>query len=182
MDQHLYVARSSRSRCRRWASAEQLEARHLLAAEFVISNPVEVIPANENDEVIDFVTVDLDGDGLRDLIVAKRDSDELQIAPGTAQGSFGEPFTVPSLRGVVTLTVADADGDGWQDLLAGWQRDENETVLSWLRNLGNSADAWSGLAEAQEISTHRRSLQLVAEDFDQDGHVDLATSTKFFIR
>ncbi len=166
--------RHSRSRWRRRSPTERLESRHMLT-EFIISSPVEVIETLPLDEFVEFVTADLDRDGQLDLIVTESTSDILQIAFGTKDG-FGTSLEVPLLYGVRSLSVADVDNDGWQDLLLGWQQSVNRTVLSWARNLGNARDGWLGLDLAGELSTHRLQVRTTAADFNLDGHLDLATA------
>ncbi len=156
------------------ANAERLEERCMLTAEFVIGGPVEVIATHENDELVDFAMADFDGDSHLDVIVARNVFVNLDVALGTGQGGFGEPYELPFLRGVFFLSAADLDGDGWQDLLVGRRRGETDIELSWARNLRDEGDNWLGLDIPIRLTTLERSLQLAVADFDRNGHLDLA--------
>jgi len=66
-------------------------------------------------------TGDFDEDGVTDLVVVNNDSSDLSVLIGVGDGSF-EPevrygFAVTSSQAILTLTVADVDADGHQDLV-----------------------------------------------------------------
>jgi hypothetical protein len=65
-----------------------------------------------------FATVgDITGDGLADL-VSVGGYDGTAVWAGNGSGAFAPPTFVPFELTALGLTVADVDGDGWQDLIA----------------------------------------------------------------
>jgi len=73
----------------------------------------QVLPLNRTTkEKRGVVWVDLNRDGLTDLLVAEPDSGQLGLHLQQPGGSLASPRTFPSLTGVSELAVADWDGDG----------------------------------------------------------------------
>ena len=62
--------------------------------------------------------VDMDGDGLRDLIVSSQGSRALRILLGDGTGRYAAPLFVRLGSDVVTTAVGDVDGDQRPDILA----------------------------------------------------------------
>jgi hypothetical protein len=58
------------------------------------------------------IWVDLNGDGLQDLLVSEPESGQLSFYAQTEGGRLSNPTSFPALAGVSDLAVADWDGDG----------------------------------------------------------------------
>ncbi|MEM9379421.1 MAG: VCBS repeat-containing protein [Planctomycetota bacterium] len=153
------------------------------------------------------VFFDCDRDGDQDLLVghvgwregATRDlaGETLALYLNDGEGAF-ERVTAPGLeapRVAYTLTVFDADGDGWLDVHAcGYGRVEVEHNDSWieatngspnalLRNLGADASgAFLGFADVSGdagITDDRWSYAAAAADVDEDGDLDLYVANDY---
>ena len=75
--------------------------------------------------------VDINGDGLADLLVTDPDSAQLSIYLQQTDGTLSAPMNFPTLTGVTDLAVCDWDGDGVPEifLLSGDERQVGVTRL-----------------------------------------------------
>ncbi len=134
-------------------------------------------PSSSPEQVGDFpvaiVAADLDGDDDQDLAVANGGfGGGVTILKNTGAGNFNQPSSSPEQAGnnPTSLTAADLDGDGDQDLAVGNSGSNDVTILknSGLGNFfepGSSPEAASGGPSA-----------VVAADLDGDGDQDLAVA------
>lgn len=117
--------------------------------------------------------VDLDGDGDRDLAVARWESPgsvKIHLFLNDGGGSFSpvQPLTVAIPAEDPVLTAADLDRDGDQDMAVGGGRTDRISVLLNQGNLSFSQQAYeAGFS----------SLNLRAADVDTDGDMDLLSAT-----
>ncbi|EDQ84083.1 uncharacterized protein MONBRDRAFT_34818 [Monosiga brevicollis MX1] len=76
--------------------------------------------------------VDMDGDGLPDMVSANRLQDTVAWYRNTIDGYYSEPIIVTAAaRGVTGIRAADLDGDGDMDLLSASPRDG---IVAWYPN------------------------------------------------
>ncbi|MBY0274939.1 VCBS repeat-containing protein [Candidatus Binatia bacterium] len=128
------------------------------------------------------VAADLNADGIRDLIVALADfsvangTGKVAVLRGKGRGRFAAPkfLALPfPARGV---TVADLTGDGKPDIVAAGLPGTGSGVASF-KNLGGTSFASAVLAPSGSSGS-----RVIADDFDGDDQMDLATSTGQWLR
>lgn len=108
---------------------------------------------------------DLDGDGLADLVTASYSHGglapaRLYLHPGLGDGRFGAPQRLETLAGAVNgLDLADIDGDGLLDVVAGLDDD------------GDAGQVWA-LPRRSDHSGFAPAVELFDVDPDEDGADD----------
>lgn len=111
-------------------------------------------------------TLDADGDGLLDLIVADSSSQTMEFWRGLGNGSFASPALLAAGRDYSSLAVGDVDGDGHQDLCCrSWDGTQRRVEYRAGNGNGTFSLATEFLANSQP--------RLHVGDFDQDGRDDL---------
>ncbi|MCA9166756.1 MAG: VCBS repeat-containing protein [Planctomycetales bacterium] len=121
----------------------------------------------------DLVVSDFNQDGNFDLAVSSQTSSGVAVFFGLSSATevtFTEDAEfVVSIDTPVDLIAGDVDGDGYPDLIVGDR--ESDTIEIYF---GGAEHSLQGpLSE----SIDRHPVNLVAADFNQDGRLDLATST-----
>jgi len=111
---------------------------------------------------------DLDGDGIDDLAVVNRETNELSLLFGIGDGTFSPPATLPTGQFPHDVTAADLDNDGDVDLVSTNVTDMSITVF---RNQGSRI-----FNVDYSYSTWTEPHNTVAGDFNGDGFLDLAIS------
>ncbi|MEM7698938.1 MAG: VCBS repeat-containing protein [Verrucomicrobiota bacterium] len=121
-------------------------------------------------DTTDAAWLDLDHDGKLDLVVASRDR-PVELYLQEESGRFG-PFAWESRfwipQPVVSLVVADLNGDRFDDLIVARQDGVREAFVT----TGKRDRPLSPIAIP--FLSHPGPLQGCAADFDQDGDIDLA--------
>ena len=117
---------------------------------------------------------DLDGDGTLDLAIAclgNSSQGSVAVLIGAGDGSFAPPvfysFTRPHAAGAVV--ASDLNGDGHLDLVVALSHFPDATE-SLAILLGNG----DGTFQPAVVSVHGNGDDIAAEDFNQDGKMDLA--------
>ncbi len=119
---------------------------------------------------------DFDGDGHTDAALANQGpaafKGGIATAPGNGAGGFGSVVTtmLPGGWGACDLTSADFDEDGRMDLAAEGCTTSGSGPIFLLLGTGTGS-----FTVSQQIASSV-DVQLVAADFDGDGHADLASS------
>jgi Thiol-activated cytolysin/FG-GAP-like repeat len=120
--------------------------------------------------------VDVNGDGRADLVWNHRDpsTNEIAVALGQADGSFGTPTTAshpetPSEGwGNYTLQTGDFDGDGKTDLAWNYLGSVNKTYVAL-----STGTAWTFAAVQQRPEGGWTPFKVLVGDTDGDGDDDL---------
>ncbi|MHB8483156.1 MAG: FG-GAP-like repeat-containing protein [Nitrospiria bacterium] len=115
--------------------------------------------------------VDINGDGITDLIVANKGTDSITVLLGTRNGSFipaGPPLSLPAGSAPTAISVGDFNNDQKIDLV----------VLGSGNNifyaiLGNG-DGTFGAAKYSFFSGGSAPVAVLSRDFNGDGNLDLA--------
>ncbi len=112
---------------------------------------------------------DLDGDGFLDIVYLSPSHDEISWVPGLGSDGFLAPQTLatPTTFGAA-LELADLDSDGDLDVAVGL-----DWSVSWIENLGSGE-----FASLDEFLIVDADLSMASGDFDADGHLDLAISSR----
>ena len=116
--------------------------------------------------------VDLDHDGVKDLLVLEYNSGQISWNRGLGSNDFGPRVVIPSLfDGPYAIVSSDFDLDGDRDIAVATY--SNTATLAWLPNQGDGTFASQLLIST---STGQTSM-LNAADFDRDGDNDLVVGS-----
>ena len=120
---------------------------------------------------------DFNGDGKTDLAVASRDcspgTNSVTIFLGNGDGTFTTKGTLTSpLSNPTSIAVGDFNGDGKMDLAV---VDRGASVDSVFFYMGNG-DGTFQAPTSVSLGGLLNSNQIVAADFNKDGHLDVAVS------
>lgn len=128
----------------------------------------------------DFNTIkqmDINGDGLLDLVLVGTDSVRCGWMEGDGSGGFApvEPLLhYPLLVGDVV--PVDLDGDGDQDLMASYRDSLFNSQLGWLEQVGGS---FLPVADLLSSPGYALPSQLGVADLDQNGTADLVYTDQY---
>ena len=142
----------------------------------------QVLPLNKTTQPRrGILWVDVNGDGLPDLLVAEPDSGQLTLYLQQADGSLGSGRTFPTLSGVTELAVSDWKQDGSQEIFV-LSSEEHQIGVTKLDKSGRIAFPAIVPFEGRPLTMAIGPLQpgaapTLAVILDQDGKRALATRT-----
>ncbi len=121
---------------------------------------------------VEATSADFNGDGIRDLASANNGSGNLSVLLGVGTGSFGaapgSPFAAGT--GPASVTSADFNGDGIQDLASANGASDNLSVL-----IGDGTGSF-GAAPGSPFAAVTGPNSVTSADFNGDGVRDLASA------
>lgn len=123
---------------------------------------------------IDIQTGDLNADGDLDLVWTNYTSGTLASAVGAAAYSFGTPTAISASGGPYKVVLADFDGDCDLDVAASFD------VAAGYSLFQNTAGSLSVLNYPLGNFTPGYANVLAAADFDEDGDMDLTSSSIYY--
>ncbi|HYH28097.1 MAG TPA: VCBS repeat-containing protein [Actinomycetota bacterium] len=107
---------------------------------------------------------DVTADGRDDVLVSLYADDQVQVAPGRADGTLGTPFLVDVLEYPLAVRSGDLTGDGKVDLVA----THGPTMISVTPGLGNGA-----FGAPAAYTLRAPAAEPLVRDFTGDGEVDV---------
>jgi len=131
-------------------------------------NFIELIISNEN-TVCEISTIDMDNDGLQDIIYASEYNDSITWYKNLGENQFSSQFVSDIILGTIFIRAVDIDLDGDIDLVSN-SSDGLNRGLSWYEN-----DGFLNFEEHRIFSDyyHREAKSLIATDIDFDNDIDL---------
>jgi flagellin-like hook-associated protein FlgL len=125
-------------------------------------NPINVTTAGNGDEN---KLLDLNQDGIQDLITFIATSDIIEVKFGVGDGSFSNTTNYSINANSTDYNIADFNNDGYYDLVTG-----NGTSSSIDIRLGNSEGTFGS---ATTFSTGTSITELAVGDINNDGYLDV---------
>ena len=120
-----------------------------------------------------FATVaDFNGDGKLDYVTANQGNNTIGIALGNGDGTFKAPTSMTVACNPVSVAVGDFNGDGKMDLAVVDRGVSTDSVFFYMGN----GDGTFQVPTSVSLGGLAASNQIVAADFNKDGHLDVAVS------
>ena len=122
------------------------------------------------------ISHDLNGDTVLDLVTANTASATLSVLLGNGDGTFTAALGIATGSSPEAVAGADLDSDGDIDLVVSHFRPEDDSVSSPGVSIHyNNGDG--SFERPQPFSTPSQSHDLLLDDFNGDGLIDIATLT-----
>jgi hypothetical protein len=125
-------------------------------------------------QVVAIATGDLDQDGAMDLVVGtlealvEPNATSVDVLFGDGKGGFGAPVMYPALDYPAAIEIADADGDGFRDVIVAHG---NRGTVAVMRN-----DGRGGLLAPTEFVSGGFPTALATGDLNRDGRADIGVA------
>lgn len=117
------------------------------------------------------IPMDLDGDGVLDLAIPCRDSNDVQLWYGSGDGTFDEGAPITGLPRILDARADDVTGDGHVDLIVGHSYYDAVTVLE-----GRPGGAGPPLVAIQTVATGGTPSTLWTGDLGNDGRIEVVSA------
>jgi hypothetical protein len=114
------------------------------------------------------IAVDLNGDGIADLVSTNRFSADVSVFLGLGDGTYGLEQRFAAGAGAADVVAGDFNGDGRLDLATANRAADTVSVL---RGIGDGT-----FAAAETVGVGTEPAALAAADLNQDGRLDLAVA------
>ncbi|WP_182865076.1 FG-GAP-like repeat-containing protein [Rhodopirellula sp. JC639] len=124
-----------------------------------------VIYAGRRDDLVDLVTVDLNGDGNEEVLAVQEQMDRLQIFVGDNLGGLTRQPDLQTGRAPKAVAVGDLNDDGQFELFIANRA--SRTLEVFVGDLEN------GYAQT-ELAVGAGPIDVETADFDNDGNIDVA--------
>ncbi len=157
------------------AAAASAPAPSVFHADYVRPAPVGA-PVEGRPWIAQVTTVDLDGDGLVDILACEAQKNQIVWLRQTARGKFEEQILAADIAGPVHVEAVDIDGDGDLDLLVasmGQVFPTNEKLGSVIILENDGHQHFTKHIIADHVA---RVTDVRAGDFNRDGKPDLAVA------
>ena len=122
--------------------------------------------------------VDLNGDGMPDIVVTEYDSNAVSVllnttVAGSSTVSFGAQQDFPTGTLPNSLVVTDLNGDGLPDIAVA---DEGDATVSVLLNITQPGDASPSFSTGQTFAVGNTPERIMPADIDGSGMTDLVVA------
>ena len=135
---------------------------------FIVGDDLRINEAF-GDSLDAFAVRDLDLDGVPDFIAINYSSDEMYVALGVGDGTFGSHSRVGTPNGLLSVAVADVSGDGVPDLVTR----HHTGIIAVHAGVGDGA-----FRLFDEYTTEFLPIDLQLVDLDGDGDLDIASRSE----
>ncbi len=136
--------------------------------------PQSILNQSFNSRYVRLALADLDQDGEEDLIAADRDRSNVSLFWGNAFGSFDAEVILTGATRALDVEVADDDGDGDFDVFYTYDTNSSGDGIVRIENLGGRMFA-PGIVLTTAVNAP---TAIEVRDYDNDGALDLATSSQ----
>ena len=116
---------------------------------------------------------DFNNDGRQDVVIANFSGNNVSVLLGSGDGNFGAATNYPTGTSPEYIDVNDFNGDGNADFAVGNVNSSNFNVY-----LGNGAGGFTQSAGSPFGTGGSFTRFVVAEDFDRNGTIDIATANE----
>ena len=134
------------------------------------------------DDVNEAVVVDVNNDGIMDIVLGTSAKKKSQLLIGNGDDSFQPPIELAGTDDIHTLSIAveDVDGDGHKDIVLGNREEENSIIFGRVDPLGGVNSNNEPLSDPSAFSDGAQEKKLTTVG-DTIGHPNSARTTSISI-
>ncbi|MEM6532810.1 MAG: FG-GAP-like repeat-containing protein [Myxococcota bacterium] len=146
----------------------------------ILANNFPVSRVSAGDRPFSLATVDLNGDGVLDVLTANRNSNDVSVLLGTGDNGVGDGRFEPATAfgagdGPSSVVTADLNSDGVLDVITA---NRNSNDVSVLIGTGSGGVGDGGFATAVAFASGERPASVVTADLNGDGVLDVITANE----